>query len=72
MKYCGVVTDRSVYANDCLPENWYQKSLDRPRIYSDEVPMADEKTLSQFGTDKYIMRAAIRSIELGAMVVLDS
>ena len=40
MKYCGAVTDRSY-----LTSQWFSKYLgnDKPRIYSDEVPMASEE-----------------------------
>ena len=43
MKYCGVVTDRSWYEVNPLAIRDTRKN--RPRIYSDEVPMADEKMI---------------------------
>lgn len=46
LKYCGVVTDRSYHeAGGEWKVGWGIKGIShyRPRIYSDEVPMADEK-----------------------------
>lgn len=48
-KYCGVVTDRSLYHGDVLCAklvNGVPKHQKR-RIYSDEVPMAGEETLQK-------------------------
>ena len=61
MKYCGVVTDVSyldAYSEVEDKENYkyfaHDRIPNRPRIYTDEVPMADEKTLYILKRGRYI------------------
>ena len=68
MKYCGVVTDRS-WANALMsehargvPEGHDEKVQmdieyrDRPRIFSDEVPIASSATLHTLWSRGYVER----------------
>ena len=59
MKYCGVVTDVSYLdayseVEDKDKENYkyfaHDRIPNRPRIYTDEVPMADEMDIGYFKT----------------------
>ena len=67
MKYCGVVTDVSyldAYSEVEDKENYkyfaHDRIPNRPRIYTDEVPMADLKVYSENRVNNFMLK--VRSL----------